>query len=234
MIENDEEAKMKKSTVLYKSTWHKGVIGIVASRLIETYYRPTVILTESNGFATGSARTVEGYDLYQAVESCADLLENFGGHTYAAGLTMKIENIPEFTRRFEEHVSKTISKEQIVPQVEIDSIIRLSDITPKFYRILKQFAPFGPDNMSPVFVTQNVTDWGTGKVVGKNEEHLKLDLMQGDNSNLVIPAIAFNQSEHFEIIHQRIPFHVCYTVTENEFRGKTNLQLMIKDIKMEY
>lgn len=234
IIEQDPEAKHKKSTVLYRSEWHKGVIGIVASRLIETYYRPTVVLTESNGFATGSARTVEGYDLYQAVEACSDLLENFGGHTYAAGLTMKIENVPEFTRRFEEYVAKTITEDQMTPQIEIDSIIKLSDITPKFYRILKQFAPFGPDNMSPVFVTRNVIDWGTGKMVGKNEEHLKLDLMQGDNSNLVIPAIAFNQSEHHEIIHQRIPFHVCYTVIENEFRGKTSLQLMIKDIKMEY
>ncbi|MCF8370645.1 MAG: single-stranded-DNA-specific exonuclease RecJ [Bacteroidales bacterium] len=234
MIERDEAGKNKKSTVLYRADWHKGVIGIVASRLIETYYRPTVIMTESNGFATGSARTVEGYDLYQAVEACSDLLENFGGHTYAAGLTMKIENVPEFTRRFEEHVARTISAEQMIPQIEVDSVIKLSDITPKFYRILKQFAPFGPDNMSPVFVTQNVIDWGTGKMVGKNEEHLKLDLMQGDNSNLVIPAIAFNQSEHYEIIHQRIPFHVCYTLIENEFRGKVNLQLMVRDIKMEY
>lgn len=234
MIERDVAGKDKKSTVLYRADWHKGVIGIVASRLIETYYRPTVIMTESNGFATGSARTVEGYDLYQAVEACSDLLENFGGHTYAAGLTMKIENVPEFTRRFEEHVARTLSAEQMIPQIEVDSVIKLSDITPKFYRILKQFAPFGPDNMSPVFVTHNVIDWGTGKMVGKNEEHLKLDLMQGDNSNLVIPAIAFNQSEHYEIIHQRIPFHVCYTLIENEFRGKVNLQLMVRDIKMEY
>ncbi len=234
IIESDEELRNCKTTVLYRRDWHKGVIGIVASRLIESYYRPTVIMTESNGYATGSARTVEGFDLYQAVEACSDLLENFGGHTYAAGLTMKIENVPEFSRRFEEYVTKNITPDLLVPQIDIDSVIKLSEITPKFYRILKQFAPFGPDNMSPVFVTQNVVDWGTGKMVGKNGEHLKLDLMQGDNSSLVMPAIAFNQAEHFEIIHQRIPFHVCYTIIENEFRGKVNLQLMIKDLKMEY
>ncbi|MEA3445489.1 MAG: single-stranded-DNA-specific exonuclease RecJ [Bacteroidota bacterium] len=234
IIDLSEELKSKKTTVLYREYWHKGVIGIVASRLIETYYRPTVIMTESNGFATGSARTVEGFDLYSAVEACSDLLENFGGHTYAAGLTMKIENVPEFERRFEEFVAKNITEDQLVPQINIDTLIKLSDITPKFYRILKQFAPFGPDNMSPVFVTRNVIDWGTGKMVGKNEEHLKLDLMQGDNSHLVLPAIAFNQSEHFLIVKQRIPFHVCYTLIENEFRGKINLQMMVQDIKMEY
>ena len=234
IINKDEELRKRKTTVLYRRDWHKGVIGIVASRLIESYYRPTIIMTESNGYATGSARTVEGYDLYQAVEACSDLLENFGGHTYAAGMTMKIENVPEFSKRFEEYVAKTIKPEQLVPQIDVDTVIRLDDITPKFYRILKQFAPFGPENMSPVFVTRNVIDWGTSKVVGKNGEHLKLDLMQGDNSGLVMPAIAFNMSEHFPLIQQRIPFHVCYTIIENEFRGKTNLQLMIKDIKMEY
>lgn len=222
----------KKTTVLFKPEWHKGVIGIVASRLIETYYRPTVILTESNGMATGSARTVEGYDVYQAIESCSDLLENFGGHTYAAGLTMKIENVPIFTKRFEEYVKRTITDEQMTPIIEVDAIINLSDITPKFYRILKQFAPFGPENMSPVFVTRNVTDYGTGRIVGKNADHMKLELMQNDIPNLRLPAIGFNMSEFFEIIAQRIPFNVCYSVVENEFKGKTSLQLMLKDIKI--
>lgn len=222
----------KKATVLYKPEWHKGVIGIVASRLIETYYRPTVILTESNGFATGSARTVEGYDIYQAIESCSDLLENFGGHTYAAGLTMKIENVPLFQQRFEEFVSKTISKEQLTPIIEVDAVINLNEITPKFYKILKQFAPFGPDNMSPVFVSRNVTDYGTGRVVGKTGDHLKLELMQNDNPNLHLPAIGFNMSEFYGIIEQRIPFNVCYSIVENEFKGKTSLQLMLKDIKL--
>ncbi len=233
MVLNNEIDKDKKTTVLYKNEWHKGVIGIVASRLIETYYRPTVIMTESNGFATGSARTVEGYDIYTAIEQCSDLLENFGGHTYAAGLTMKIENVPEFTRRFEAFVAKTIKPEQLIPQVEIDAIMDLKHITPKFYRVLKQFAPFGPDNMSPVFMTRNVTDYGTGKVVGKNGEHLKLDLMQNDDTSVVIPAIAFNKASFFEIVKQRIPFHVVYTIVENEFRGRTNLQMMIKEIKVE-
>lgn len=222
----------KKATVLYKPEWHKGVIGIVASRLIETYYRPTIILTESNGFATGSARTVEGYDIYQAIESCSDLLENFGGHTYAAGLTMKIENVPIFQERFEEFVSKTISKEQLTPIIEVDAVINLNEITPKFYRILKQFAPFGPDNMSPVFVSRNVTDYGTGRVVGKNGDHLKLELMQNDNPKLHLPAIGFNMSEFYGIIEQRIPFNVCYSIVENEFKGKTSLQLMLRDIKL--
>ncbi len=234
LIKNDPESKNKKTTVLFHKNWHKGVIGIVASRMIETYYRPTVILTESNGYATGSARTVEGYDLYEAIESCSDLLENFGGHTYAAGLTLKVENVPEFAKRFEDFVSKTINKQQQIPQIEVDSYLKLHDITPKFYRILKQFAPFGPNNMSPVFMTKNVTDWGTGKKVGKNQEHLKLDLMEEDDSNLKIPAIAFGQVEHFEVIRQRIPFHICYSVIENEFRNKYTIQLMIKDIKMEY
>jgi len=222
----------KKTTVLFKPEWHKGVIGIVASRLIETYYRPTVILTESNGMATGSARTVEGYDVYQAIESCSDLLENFGGHTYAAGLTMKIENVPLFSKRFEEFVCKTISQEQRTPIIDVDAIINLSDITPKFYRILKQFAPFGPENMSPVFVSRNVTDYGTGRIVGKNADHMKLELMQNDIPNLRLPAIGFNMSEFFEIISQRIPFNVCYSVVENEFKGKTTLQLMLRDIKI--
>ena len=234
IIANSEDERKKKTTVLYDKDWHKGVIGIVASRLIETYYRPTVIMTESNGFATGSARTVEGYDLYKAVESCADLMENFGGHTYAAGLTMKIENVPEFSRRFEEYVKNTIDIQQQTPQIDVDSYLKLHSITPKFYRILKQFAPFGPNNMSPVFVTKNVTDWGTGKKVGKDESHLKLDLMEGDDSSLKIPAIAFGQAGHFEIIRQRFPFHICYTIIENEFRGRSSLQIMVMDIKMEY
>lgn len=233
MIENNEELKKRKTTVLFKSDWHKGVIGIVASRLIETYYRPTIILTESNGFATGSARTVEGYDIYQAIESCSDLLENFGGHAYAAGLTMKVEHLDEFSRRFEEYVNKTIQPDQLVPQIEIDSRLDLKDITSSFYNVLKQFAPFGPENMSPVFMSRNLTDYGVGRRVGKNGEHLKLSLMQNDNPSRVMPAIAFNQSEFFDVIHQRFPFHACYTIVENEYRGKTSLQLMIKDIKLE-
>jgi len=219
---------------LYNSTWHKGVIGIVASRLSEHYYRPTVILTESNGFATGSARSVDGFDLYQAIESCSDLLENFGGHMYAAGLTMKIDKIPEFDRRFIQYVNKNITKEQMTPIIDIDVELRLKEITPKFYKILKQFAPFGPRNMSPVFLTEHVTDFGTGKKVGKDDNHLKLDLMEFEDTTHVIPAIAFQQAEYFNIIKKRIPFSIIYSIDENEFRGKTNIQLMIKDIKFDF
>ncbi len=232
MIHDSPQLQSLKSTVLYKADWHKGVIGIVASRLIEHYYRPTVILTQSNGFATGSARTVDGYDIYQAIEYCSDLLENFGGHAYAAGLTMKVENVPLFMERFEKFVQQTIKPEQLVPLIEIDAILNLADITPKFYRILKQFAPFGPENMSPVFVTKNVTDYESGRLVGRNQEHLKLDLMQNDNSRLRIPAIAFNMSEYYNLMQRRIPFSVAYSIVENEFRGRTSLQLIVKDIKV--
>lgn len=231
-LEFNQDFASRKTTVLFKPDWHKGVIGIVASRLIETYYRPTVILTESNGMATGSARTVEGYDIYQAIESCSDLLENFGGHTYAAGLTMKIGNVPEFIRRFEAFVERTIKPEQLTPIIEVDAIINLSDITADFYKDLQRFAPFGPENMLPIFVTRNLTDYGTGRVVGKNSDHMKLELMQNDSSSLRMPAIGFNMSEFFEIIAQRIPFNLCYSIVENDFRGKTSLQLMMKDIKI--
>ncbi len=232
MIHQSPDLQKMKSTVLFKPDWHKGVIGIVASRLIEHYYRPTIILTESNGFATGSARTVEGYDIYQAIESCSDLLENFGGHAYAAGLTLKVEHVPIFIERFEKFIQETIKPEQLIPQIEIDAILDLSDITPKFYRILKQFAPFGPENMSPVFVTRNVTDYESGRLVGKNQEHLKLELIQNDHNRLRVPAIAFNMSEYYELMSRRIPFSVAYTIVENEFRGRTNLQLVVKDIKV--
>ena len=153
---------------------------------------------------------------------------------YAAGLTMKIENISEFERRFNQYVSKNITLEQQTPIIHIDVELRLNEITPKFYKILKQFAPFGPGNMSPVFLSENVSDFGTGKKVGKDETHMKLDLMENDNSTCVIPAIAFQQAEHFHIIKQRIPFSIVYSIDENEFRGKTNIQLMIKDIKYDF
>ena len=232
IIDENEELQKRKSTVLFKSDWHKGIIGIVASRLTEFYYRPTVIMTESNGYATGSARSVEGYDLYKAVDSCSDLLENYGGHMYAAGLTMKLENIEKFSERFEDYVSRSILEEQLTPFIEIDNEISFDDITPKFYRVLKQFAPFGPSNMSPLFITRNVTDYGKGKLVGKTSDHLKMDLMQNDDKNKVIPAIAFNLGENFKFVEKRIPFDICYHLVENEFLGKTNLQLYIKDIKL--
>jgi single-stranded-DNA-specific exonuclease len=231
MISEDPRSLNSKTTVLYNPSWRKGVIGIVASRLIETYYRPTIILTESNGFATGSARSVQGYDLYQAIESCSDLLESFGGHMFAAGLTLKKENIIPFKDRFEEYVNNTISDEQMVPRLFVDAELEFSEITEDFYQGLNLFQPFGPENMSPVFVSRNIFDIGSGRMVGSSGEHLKLDLYQGSIDNKSIPAIAFGQANHFEIIRSGSPFDICYSVEINEFRGVRNLQLNIRDIK---
>ena len=231
MIERNTEHEFKNATVLYNRDWHKGVVGIVASRLTEHFYRPTVVLTESNGMATGSARSVRDFDLYEAIGQCSDLLESYGGHMYAAGLTMKIENIYEFSRRFEEIVTKLITDKQQTESIEAEAKILLSDITPKFYRLLKQFAPFGPHNMVPVFITENVLDGGTSRPVGKNQEHLKLDLIEPTSNSSQFSAIAFNQAHHFEAINQGLPFDICYSLAENEFRGKTSLQLYIRDIQ---
>jgi len=231
MIANDPYMKEMKSNVLYNRDWHKGVVGIVASRVTEQFYRPTIILTESNGMATGSARSVKDFDLYEAIGQCSDLLESYGGHMYAAGLTLKIENVPEFRRRFEEIVKAQITDESQIQSIEADAKIPLSEITPRFYRILKQFAPFGPHNMQPVFITEDVFDAGTSRLVGKNSEHLKLDLVEPDINSGIFPGIAFNQSDKFDLITSGLPFDVCYSITENEYRGKTSLQLFIRDIK---
>lgn len=230
MITHDPTQFERNATVLYNRDWHKGVVGIVASRLTEHYYRPTVILTESNGFATGSARSVKDFDLYEAISACSDLLESYGGHMYAAGLTLKIDNIPTFTRRFEEIVTSSITDSQQTEMIEVDAKIQLSDITPKFYRVLKQFAPFGPHNMTPLFITENVLDSGTSRCVGRLLEHLKLDLVEPTGDSSVFPAIAFNMANHYEAISQGLPFDICYSIAENEFRGKTNIQLYIRDI----
>ncbi len=233
IIGRDPELQNRKTTVLFNPNWHKGVIGIVASRLIDNWYRPTVILTESNGFATGSARSVFGFDLYQAVDACSDLLENFGGHKYAAGLTLKLENIPRFQQRFEDFVADTIDADQLIPVVEIDTEIVLSEISPKFFRILKQFEPFGPGNMAPVFLTENVVDNGTGKQVGANGEHLKLNLIQEEDPYKVYPAIAFQQGNLYKHINMGQGFDVCYSLEENVFMGRVNLQMNIKDVKFD-
>lgn len=232
MIANDSKAQHRNTTVLFNPTWHKGVVGIVASRLIETYYRPTVVLTQSGGMATGSARSVPGFDLYQAIESCADLLESFGGHMYAAGLTLKVEKVQQFMDRFEEAVCKMITPDLLTPQIDIDEQLSLVDINDKFFRILKQFQPFGPGNMSPIFVTENVTDNGDGRLVGPDKEHIKLSLLHADKSK-VYPAIAFQLAEHYRSIHAGKPFDICYTITENFFRGETTLQIRVKDIKFD-
>jgi len=231
MIAEDQRTVNSRTTVLYNPTWKKGVIGIVASRLIETYYRPTVILTESNGFATGSARSVQGYDLYQAIEACSDLLESFGGHMYAAGLTLKKENIRPFMEKFEKYVNSTITEEQLVPRIFIDTELSFSEINEEFFRTMSQFQPFGPENMSPVFVSRDVFDTGAGRMVGSSGEHLKLDLCQESTGQKSFSAIAFSQADHFEYIKGGNPFDICYSLEMNEFRGNKNLQLNIRDIK---
>ncbi|MDX5346650.1 MAG: single-stranded-DNA-specific exonuclease RecJ [Hymenobacteraceae bacterium] len=227
MIEKDELLRNSRSTVLYKDNWHKGVIGIVASRCIEKYYRPTIILTQSNGLATGSARSVHGFNVHSAIHECADLLEQYGGHMYAAGLTLKVENIPAFREKFERIVSSTITSEQLIPQIEIDTKLHLSQVTNKFYNILKQMEPFGPGNMRPVFMSECVYDTGSARVVG--DSHLKLKLVQ--DGAFPVDAIGFGLGEHYNKISKGIPFNVCYTIEENVFRGVISLQLRIKDIR---
>ncbi len=231
MIDSDVLLQNKKSTVLFNKSWHKGVIGIVASRLIEAYYRPTVILTESMGFATGSARSVDGFDLYAAVDYCSDLLESFGGHKHAAGLTLKLENLEKFIEKFEKFVTENITQEQLIPQINIDGRIDFAEITPQFFRIMNQFAPFGPGNMSPIYITEHVRDAGYSRIVGKTEEHLKLDMVDTQNSKQ--QGIGFFMSNLFQFVKDGKPFNVCYSIEENEFNGKVSLQLKIRDIQVD-
>lgn len=231
MLENNEKLKEKLSIVVYNPDWHKGVIGIVASRLTEMYYRPSVVLTQSDDLATGSARSVPGFDIYKAIESCRDLLENFGGHMYAAGLAMKKENVAEFTRRFDAYVTANILPEQMHPQIEIDAVLQFKDITPKFFRVLKQFNPFGPENMKPVFCSKKVFDYGTSRLVGKEQEHLKLELVDSSCEN-VMNGIAFRMVEFNDHLKALNPLDICYTLEENNFNGNSSIQLLIKDIKI--
>ncbi|MCH5182147.1 MAG: single-stranded-DNA-specific exonuclease RecJ [Prevotellaceae bacterium] len=219
----------RRSIVIYNEMWHKGVIGIVASRLTEQYFRPAVVLTRSEGMATGSARSVSGFDVYGAVQSCADLLENFGGHTYAAGLTMKAERVPEFERRFEEYVTQHIHDDQIEASIDIDAMLDFKDISFDFYRQLKRFAPFGPGNGKPKFCTKRVYDYGTSKVVGRGQAHIKLELVDGKSSH-VMNGIAFGQSAWARYIKTKRAFDICYAIEENSHR-RGEVQLLIEDIK---
>lgn len=230
IITGMEIPQLKHTTIVYNPTWHKGVVGIVASRLVENFYKPTVVFTKSNGFVTGSARSVHGFDLYGAIESCADLLENFGGHIYAAGLTLKEENLPEFCRRMDEYVSKAIIPQQLTPVVSIDSKLNFVQMTPKFLRILKLFQPFGPGNPAPVFITENVYDNGSIRKVGPEGGHLKLELLQETFAYGTKSAIAFNMPEYYDYIKAGNPVDICYTIVENHYRGNTSTQLRIKDI----
>ncbi len=231
LIHADNCLKTKKSIVVYNPDWHKGVIGIVASRLSEEFYRPSIVLTKSNGLVSGSARSVQGFDLYKAIDSCRDLLENFGGHMYAAGLTIKEENIPEFTKRFDKYVVENILEDQTCPQIDIDAVLQFKDITPKFFRILKQFGPFGPGNMKPVFMSRKVLDFGTSRLVGREQEHLKMELIDSSSEN-VINGIAFGMHAYNEHLKALNPLDVCYTLEENNFNGNSTIQLMVRDIKI--
>lgn len=229
IVERLEGLEQRRSIVLYNEEWHKGVIGIVASRLTEVYHRPAVVLTRTDDMATGSARSVSGFDVYKAVEHCKDLLENFGGHTYAAGLSMKAENVEEFSRRFEQYVSENILPEQTTAIINIDAEINFKEINHKFFSDLKKFSPFGPYNTKPVFCTHNVYDYGTSKVVGKGQEHIKMELVD-NKSNNIMNGIAFGLSEHVKYIKTKRSFDICYTIEENNYK-KGEAQLLISDIK---
>ncbi len=226
-----ENTSSKKSIVIYNKGWHKGIIGIVASRLTELYYKPAVVLTLANGLATGSSRSVRGFDIYRAIDSTRDLLENFGGHTYAVGLSLKEENIPEFTRRFEEYVAENITPDQLTQTISIDCEITFNDINADLLYYLRQLNPFGPGNQKPIFSSRNVLDYGTSKLVGRNLEHIKLELID-NSSNRVMNGIAFNQADKFKYIKAGVPFEICYTIEENRHKGGSSIQLFVKEIKV--
>ncbi len=225
IVENLDNFDEKRAIVIFNEDWHRGVIGIVASRLTEVYHRPAVVLTCSGDIATGSARSVTGFDVYKAIESCRHLLENFGGHTYAAGFSLKVENIASFARAFEEYVTGNILPEQTDPIIEIEAELDFQDITRKFFADLKKFAPHGPDNPKPIFCTHNVYDYGTSKVVGRRQEHIKLELVDNKSSN-VINGIAFGQSEQAKYIKSKQSFDICYTLEDNTYKhGEVQLQI---------
>lgn len=228
ILQNEEQERF--TTVVFNEKWHKGVIGIVASRLTETYYRPTLVFTKSGEKLAASARSVKGFDVYNALEACSDCLEQFGGHMYAAGLTLKEEQYENFKQKFEETVAATIDKNLLSPEISIDAEINLDELNPKFYRILKQFAPFGPGNMTPVFMSQNLKDTGYAKGVGEDEKHLKCRLYQRNKNNW-IDAIGFNLGDKAEHLKQGNPISAAYSVEENEWNGTVSLQLRLRDLK---
>lgn len=229
MIRADEKLLNAKTTVIYHPDWHKGVIGIVASRLTETFYRPTIVLTLSNGVITGSARSVKDFDIYEAVDACSGLLEHFGGHKFAAGLSLKPEMLNAFAAHFEFTVSEKLQGAELIPIVDIDMELPLSAINSKFFNVLKQFAPFGPGNMAPLFLTKGLVDAGGSRIVGKN--HLKLSVVHPEVAGGPFSAIAFQQGEQYQLIGKGIPFNICYHIEENEWNGSISIQLNIKDIK---
>ncbi len=229
-LQQIEEQKEQKNftTVVYHETWHKGVIGIVASRLIETHYRPTLVFTKSGDKLAASARSVKGFDVYNALEACSEYIEQFGGHKYAAGLTLKEENYEAFKQAFEKVVSSTIEKHMLTPEVTVDAEISLDTITPKFYRILSQFAPFGPGNMTPIFMSSDLKDTGYGKCVGEDDKHLRVTVTQKGNK---LTGIGFGLGDKIELILNRKPFKAAYSIDENHWNGKVSLQMKLRDIK---
>lgn len=229
-IQRDDEVN-RKTTVVYQETWHKGVIGIVASRLIETYYRPTLVFTKSGDKLAASARSVKNFDVYNALEACSDYLEQFGGHMYAAGLTLKESNYLSFKNRFEEVVSQTITEEQLIPEIEIDAVINLDQIDDKLLRILKQFEPHGPENMSPVFCTKNLYDTGYIRTLGSEKEHLKLEVTQ--DGSCATSSIGFGFGAFYPKLLGKQRFNMVYSLEENEWNGKITTQFQIKDIQIE-
>ena len=234
IVEKLDNFDEKRAIVIFNEDWHRGVIGIVASRLTEVYHRPAVVLTCSGDIATGSARSVTGFDVYKAIESCRHLLENFGGHTYAAGFSLKVENIEQFAQAFEEYVTGNILPEQTDPIIEIEAELDFQDITRKFFADLKKFAPHGPDNPKPIFCTYNVYDYGTSKVVGRRQEHIKLELVDNKSSN-VINGIAFGQSEQAKYIKSKQSFDICYTLEDNTYKhGEVQLQIESIRTKKHY
>lgn len=228
-IDDNMDIAKKKSIVVYNENWHKGVIGIVASRLTEKYLRPAVVLTKSHNMITGSARSIMGFDVYKAIESCKDILENFGGHTYAAGLSLREENLSEFIRRFEEMSFDMMDPGMICPQIDIDALLTFNEITDQFVADLAKFAPFGPENLNPIFATKNVSDYGSSKQVGQNSVHIKLDVID-NTSYKPFSGIAFRQSKRFRMVKSGQPFDLCYTIEENVHQGKKSHQLYVKDI----
>ncbi len=230
ILESDPLQHTKKTTVLFNSSWHKGVIGIVASRLIDKFYRPTIILTESDGMVTGSARSVKDYDVHHAIEQCSELLEQFGGHKYAAGLSMKKHNVEAFKQKFESIVASSITPEQLIPRIDIDIETEFHEITPKLLRILKQFAPHGPENMAPLFCSRHVFDTGWGQVFGNN--HLKLELYQKSNPHIRFQAIAFDKGDYISFFQNKRPMDIVFKIQENDFRGVTTYQFVIEDLRI--
>jgi single-stranded-DNA-specific exonuclease len=226
LIEGDETMKLRKTTVLYREEWHKGVVGIVASRLIEKYYRPTIILTKSGEKVSGSARSVMGFNVYEAIHQCKDLLENYGGHFYAAGLTMKEENVEPFSDRFEQVVTETIAPELLTPEITVDVEVQLSDITDTFYKIVCQMEPFGPENMRPVFIARHAYETGYSRIVKEN--HIKFSLKQG---NTIMDGIGFGLAPKFQLLQPNVPVDIVFTLDENEWNGEKKLQLKVIDLK---